>query len=213
MLIILDLKNIIDFNNPISIIECIISILGILLFALSVHPKKKKNIVLMQALAALCYCIVYFIKGAWTSIGTEIYETIKDFVFFKYLKKDKDIPKKYLYISTIILGCIGIITWTGIYCLLPLIINFLYTLGTYLKNPKYIRRIVFCCAIMWLVYNYRIGAYVFCIGNIFEISSAFIAIIRNRKVDRDFGKKRKYRRKISNTNNTSNKSRKSKRGN
>ena len=195
-MILIDLSKIVDFNNPISVVECIVSIAGILLFALSVQPKKKKHIILMQALAAVCYSTVYFIKGAWTSIGTEIYETIKDFVFLKYLNKNRDVPRRYLYISTIVLAIIGIYTWTGIHCLLPLIINFLYTLGTYLKNPKYIRRIVFFCAIMWLIYNYRVGAYVFCIGNVFEISSAAIAIIRNKKNDDNFGKpKRKRRRK------------------
>lgn len=170
----------------ISVIYYIISILSIILYVLSVQFKEKKNILITQILASISYLIVYVIKGAWSGVAIEILEELKDVVFIKLEKNNKKIPIIVLIIFVLLLILVSIIFYDGILSLLPLVINILLFVSTYYKNPKYIRWIMLVCGGLWAIYNVYVGAYVIVIGNILEIFSAIIAIIKFRKVDNNF---------------------------
>ena len=162
------------------IIYYIFAILGVILFASSVQPKKKKDILGVQFFASICYMIAYIVKHAWSGVATEVVEQVKNLVFIQYEKKNKKIPFYFLIIFCFLLIIIAFITYNGILSMIPLVINLSYFVGTYIKNPKYIRIIVFCCAILWAIYNYSIGAYIIIIGNVLEMVSSAISLVRNR---------------------------------
>ena len=163
-----------------NIIYYIFAILGVVLFASSVQPKKKKDILGVQFFASICYMIAYIVKHAWSGVATEVVEQVKNLVFIQYEKKNKKIPFYFLIIFCFLLIIIAFITYNGILSMIPLVINLSYFVGTYIKNPKYIRIIVFCCAILWAIYNYSIGAYIIIIGNVLEMVSSAISLVRNR---------------------------------
>ena len=163
-----------------NIIYYIFAILGVVLFASSVQSKKKKDILGVQTFASLCYMIAYIVKHAWSGVATEVVEQVKNLVFIQYEKKNKKIPFYFLIIFCLLLIIIAFITYNGILSMIPLLINLSYFVGTYIKNPKYIRIIVFCCAILWAIYNYSIGAYIIIIGNVLEMVSSAISLVRNR---------------------------------
>lgn len=167
--------------NLILIIYYIVSLLSIFLYVISVQCKNKKNILIIQTLASFCYLIVYIIKNAWSGVAIEIIEEIKDISFIKIEKKQKKIPPKYLIIFLTLLIAVSIIFFEGPLSLLPLIINIAYFISTYMKNPKYIRIIMLICGFIWISYNIYVKAYILVIGNILEIISAIIALIRYKK--------------------------------
>lgn len=164
-----------------EIVYYIFAVLGVILFASSVQPKKKKDILGIQFFASICYMIAYIMKHAWSGVATEIIEQIKNLIFIQYEKKNKKIPFYFLIIFCVSLIIIAFATFNGVASLIPLLINVSYFIGTYIKNPKYIRIIVFCCAILWAIYNYSIGAYIIIIGNALELISASIALVRNKE--------------------------------
>lgn len=162
----------------INIIYYTVSILSIFLYVLSVQFKDKKNILITQIFASLCYLTVYVIKGALSGVAIEIIEEIKDVFFIDYEKNDKKIPLFVLGIFLFLLISVSVIFYDGVLSLLPLFINIILFISTYFKNPKYIRYVMLLCGLLWGIYNIYVGAYIIVIGNILEIISAGFAIIR-----------------------------------
>ena len=135
----------------------------------------------MQSFASFFYMISYFIVGAISGGITELVEMIKDIVFYNYDKNNKKIPFIILIIFISLLVIIGLFTYQGIYSIAPLFINLSYFISSYFNNPKYIRLTVLVCAFIWIYYNFTVGTYFIIIGNIFEIISASVSLIRYKK--------------------------------
>ena len=167
--------------NFITIIYFIVSILSIFLYIISVQFKKKKHILLTQVGASMCYLIVYVIKGAWSGVCIEIIEELKNIIFIKIEKQHKKIPIIILITFIILLIIVSIIFYDGILSLVPLLINILLFVSTYLKNPKYIRYTMVVTGLLWGIYNIYVEAYIIFIGNILEIVAALISIKRYKK--------------------------------
>lgn len=163
------------------IIYYIVSILSIFLFVISIQFKEKKDILLIQTFASMCYFIAYLILGSHSGCVIELIEQTKDIVFYKYEKKKKEIPIILLIIFVSSLIIASIITYDGFYSLMPLIINLLYFVSSYFKNPKYMRLTMLLCGFLWIYFNFKVGAYIIIIGNVLEIISATISLIRYKK--------------------------------
>ncbi len=168
----------------VKIIYYTASILSIFLFVMSVQFKEKKNILLTQTFAAICYFFAYLTKGAYSGCIIELIEQSKDITFYTYESKNKKIPVILLVIFITLLVVTSIITYDGFYSLIPLIINLSYFISSYLKNPKHIRIVMLICGFIWIYYNFKVGAYLIIIGNILEIISATISLLRykNQKI-------------------------------
>ena len=163
------------------IIYYIVSILSIFLFVISIQFKDKKDILLIQTFASMCYFIAYLILGSYSGCTIELIEQTKDIVFYEYEKKKKEIPIILLIIFVSSLIIASIVTYDGFYSLMPLIINLLYFVSSYFKNPKYMRITMLLCGFLWIYFNFKVGAYIIIIGNILEIISAIISLVRYKK--------------------------------
>lgn len=164
----------------IKVLYYLVSILSIFLYVVSVQYKNKKDILLVQVFASICYLTVYVIKAAWSGVYVEILEELKDIIFIKYEKKKKKIPTVILGIFIFLLILVSIIFYDGIFSLLPLFINILLFVASY-KDPKFMRIMMLVCGILWGVYNLYVSAYIIVIGNILEIISASVSLIRFKK--------------------------------
>lgn len=162
----------------IKLIYYIASVLSIVFFVISVQFKEKKNILLVQTIASFCYMTTYFIIEAYSGCITEIIEQCKNILFYFYEKNNKQIPFILLILFILGLILVAVFTYDGFNTLLPLIINLAYFISSYLKDPKHIRIVMIICAIIWICYNFTVGAYIIIIGNIFEIVSAIISLVR-----------------------------------
>lgn len=129
----------------------------------------------------MCYLIEYVIKGAWSGVCIEIIEELKNIIFIKIENQHKKIPIIILITFIILLIIVSIIFYDGILSLVPLLINILLFVSTYLKNPKYIRYTMVVTGLLWGIYNIYVEAYIIFIGNILEIVSALISIKRYKK--------------------------------
>lgn len=165
-------------NEYKDIIVNVVSIISIALFLLSVQFKKKKDILIVQTLSSICYMIVYAILGALSGCIIELVEQSKNLVFIGYEKRNKEIPLYALLVFIFMLVIITIFTYDGWNSAIPLAIYILYFLSSYFKNPKHIRITMILCAMIWMVYNYTIGAKLMIIGNVLEIISAIVSLIR-----------------------------------
>lgn len=154
---------------------------GVVFFVASLQFKDKKNILLVQSIAALFYALSYIFVGAFSGYTTELTQMIKNLVFYNYEKKNKKTPLVLLVLFILALISFSLIGFNGIYSLAPLFINLAYFISSYFRNPKHIRITVLICAFIWIYYNFKVGTYIIILGNIFEIISASISIIRYKK--------------------------------
>lgn len=161
-----------------GIIAQIVGVLAIIFFALSPQQKNKKRILIFQLISSILYALQYMFLGAFSAVATNLIGAVKNLSFYMYTKKDKDIPIAMLYIYIIIIVVFGVLTFSNILSVLPIILSVIFTYGTWQSNLKIYRIIALVTSVIWLIYNLGVGAYVSGIGNIFQITSAIIAIVR-----------------------------------
>ena len=89
-------------------------------------------------------------------------------------------PKWILFVFIALVLLFGIITYDGLISLLPIIITVLYTYAFWQNNLNVARIIYIVAAIIWIYYNYEVGAYVGIIGNALEITTELISLIKYR---------------------------------
>lgn len=161
-----------------NILAQIVGILAIVVFAISPHQKTKKKVLFLNIVASLLYALQYFLLGAFSAVATNVIGAVKNIVFHEYEKNEKDIPIMALLIYIAILVISGVLTYTNILSVFPVLLSSLSAYGVWQKNLKVYRNIVVISSVAWLIYNFVVGAYVGAIGNAFQIGSAIIAIIR-----------------------------------
>jgi len=155
--------------------------LAVLLWLISVQQKKQYKILFLQAIANFLYTVQYFLLGAFTAGCMNFVSFGRCFLFAEKRKKEKEIPRIYLLGFILILITLGMITYNGYLSSIPIVITIFYTISSYMKNSKWLRIIFLIAAFIWIYYNYMVGAYICIIGNIFEIISGTISIIRFNK--------------------------------
>lgn len=166
---------------PKSLLIQIIGGLAILLWVISVQEKKQYKILFLQALANLLYTVQYFLLGIFTAGSMSLVSFGRCFLLYIKRKKEKEISKSHLIVSIIILIILGAITYESLLSLIPIVITIFYTISSYMKNSQWLRIIFLIAAFIWIYYNYIVGAYVCIIGNVLEIISGTISIIRFHK--------------------------------
>ena len=154
---------------------------AMLTITLSVQCRKKKHMMMVQSAAHILYAFQYALLGAFSAAFMDIIAVLRNILFYKYDKDKKKIPIILPTIVILITIFVGTLTYTNPLSLLPVIVAILYTIGASFRDPKIYKYIFGTCAIAWLFYNLKFQAYVCVIGNIMEITSTAIALIRETK--------------------------------
>lgn len=159
----------------------IVGILAFIFFILSIQLKNKGKLLLFQLLANLFYALQYILLNVMVAGSMNILSVFRCFLLYLYDKKKKNPPKIILYIFILIILTIGIITYDNYLSIIPICITLLYTISTWQDDMKSIRILFVIAAIFWIIYNLSVGAYTALIGNVFELTSGIISIIRYRQ--------------------------------
>ena len=150
----------------------------------SVQVKKKFNILILQLLANIFYAIQYFLLGFFSTGLMNIVSAFRCFAFGINAKRNKNNSFGLLLLILFIIFVLSLIFCKTYIGLIPIFTTLLYTISSWQDNTKYLRYIFVLCSILFVFYNWIVGAYVTLIGNIFEIISGIISIIRFEKQKR-----------------------------
>lgn len=161
-----------------NIVAQVIGLLAIISYAISPHAKTKKRVLVFHLISSILYALQYFLLNAFSAMITNTVGAVKCYVFYLYEKKGKEIPKSLFWIFMLVILALGILTYNNIYSLIPILVSILSLYAVWQNNLKVFRAIVIISSISWIAYNIIVGAYVGVIGNVFQLSSAIIAIIR-----------------------------------
>lgn len=159
----------------------ILGLIGIVIWAISFLLKKKKDILLIQAIANLIYTIEYLLLKAFTASLMNICSFLRLIIYYLFDIKGKKVPKYVLLIFITIILMVGVFTYTNIFNLIPIIIALLYTYALWQDNLFKARIIHIVCAFVWIYYNINVLAHVGIIGNILEIITNGWMIMKSKK--------------------------------
>ena len=158
----------------------VLALFAILFWVISILLKNKKNILLMQVIANGIYGIEYLLLGAFSAASMNFLSFLRLLVYYFYALLNIKMPKWILFVFITLVLLFGIITYDGLISLLPIIITVLYTYAFWQNNLNVARIIYIVAAIIWIYYNYEVGAYVGIIGNALEITTGLISLIKYR---------------------------------
>ena len=162
------------------ILAQVLALFAILFWGISILLKNKKNILLMQVIANGIYGIEYLLLEAFSAASMNFLSFLRLLVYYFYALLNIKMPKWILFVFITLVLLFGIITYDGLISLLPIIITVLYTYAFWQNNLNVARIIYIVAAIIWIYYNYEVGAYVGIIGNILEIITGLISLIKYR---------------------------------
>ena len=162
------------------ILAQVLALFAILFWVISILLKNKKNILLMQVIANGIYGIEYLLLGAFSAASMNFLSFLRLLVYYFYALLNIKMPKWILFVFIALVLLFGIITYDGLISLLPIIITVLYTYVFWQNNLNVARIIYIVAAIIWIYYNYEVGAYVGIIGNALEITTGLISLIKYR---------------------------------
>ena len=162
------------------ILAQVLALFAILFWVISILLKNKKNILLMQVIANGIYGIEYLLLGAFSAASMNFLSFLRLLVYYFYALLNIKMPKWILFVFIALVLLFGIITYDGLISLLPIIITVLYTYAFWQNNLNVAIIIYIVAAIIWIYYNYEVGAYVGIIGNILEITTGLISLIKYR---------------------------------
>ena len=99
-------------------------------------------------------------------------------------RKNKDNPLWLLLLILYIIFILALIYCKTLISIIPIFTTLLCTISTWQNNTKYLRYVFILCSVLFLFYNWIVGAYIALIGNLFEIISGAVSIIRFEKQKR-----------------------------
>ena len=157
----------------------IIGILGVATFLLSYQMKRRKHIIVVNAISSVLYVLQYIMLGAFEGAALDILATFSTVAAHN---KDKGFIKKHtkLVISVLTLSFLvaGMLLYRNIFSLFSIVGAILQNSAFWITKEKILRRVSFVASPFWLVYNLTSGAYGSAIGSALSIISIGLAIFR-----------------------------------
>lgn len=165
-----------------NILAQIFGVFALLILVISYQQTVRKRFLFLQIFSNIFYALQYFVLNAYTAVITTFITIIELFIFHKNELDNKKTNIFILVIIELLLISLGIITYNGIYSLIPIIIACIFTYGNFQSNLKITYFIGIIVAVLWVLYNFVVGAYVSLLGNMFEFFASLIGFVRIFKV-------------------------------
>lgn len=156
----------------------IFGLIGLIFTILSYQNTKKDKFLIGQILSNATFTIQYLLLGAYSAVVSIIIALLRNFTFLKFSKKNERVPFIIFLLFEMIVVIFGIITFDGIISLFPIIITLLFSYATWQNNLKVTYFISFIVMVLYIIFNFYVGAYVSIISNVLELISTIVGLIK-----------------------------------
>ncbi len=183
-----------DINIPAQIVM----LFAFIVMTLSFWCKDRKKILGLQVISSILFVVQYVLLGAKTGAILNGISIGRAFLFKYKTKKERPQPHTFgekvlnnikdnaiLYSFVIAFIIASIIMWEGPKGILALMATLVYTFGMWDDKPQNIRISANIASFFWFSYNYVVGGYIGCVTETILFTSNTIAIIKNRKCDKE----------------------------
>ena len=161
-----------------NILAQVFGIVAIVIMFFSYQKKSKRDFLFLQIFMNIFYACQYFLLNAFSAVASNIVSIVRTIIFYKYEKENHKVPFIYLIIFEAIIIISGILTYNGLYSIIPNIILFIYTYGTWQNKLSTTYKIGILASILWIYYNVTVGAYISTISSAVEFVASVRGLIR-----------------------------------
>ena len=165
-------------------IATIIGTLGIGANCIIYQQKNGKNLLLWKLISDVLWLLHYLFLSAYSGCAVALIGVFRELVFYRENKKGQKRPF-FLMFFIIVTICSSILTWKGIASIFPALASVISIVGFWKANPKISRKLAFPISGLMLSYDLTCNSYMGIVNEILTMCATAIAIIHNRKVDKN----------------------------
>lgn len=148
-----------------------------ILSSVSYFTKKKTSYLYAQLSVNILYCMQYFMLGSVAGGISNIVSLAKYIVFANNAKKGKNNSKASMLFFCVLSIVLGITAVNGWHTFIPIITSVIFTYAIWQDNAIVLRLIVILCNVLWIIFNYKVRAYVSMAYSFCELVFALITLI------------------------------------
>lgn len=163
------------------IVSQVFVIFAVLTFGFSYLTKDKKKIMILVTMTSLFYGVEYFLLGALSGVAVNIISIIRNVWFYINAKNNKKNSVWILIILSALLVILGIITYTNIFSIIPIVATIMFTYSVWQDNNKVYKYMAVPMSIMWIVYNFICGSILGVIAESVILIFEIVGIMRYEK--------------------------------
>lgn len=153
--------------------------ISLIIWVISLQLTQKYKMLFLQLISNILYGIQYAMLGLLSAASMNLVSTVRCYIFGQNSRKNKETPLFLLVLFVMIIIFLAILNCKTLLDTVPIIAALLFTVSSWQKSTRVICIFCLLAAICLSIYNFIVGAYINLGGNLFEISSAIIAIIRS----------------------------------
>lgn len=161
------------------ILAQIIGILAVATYLLSYQLKRRKHIVLVNAISSILYVLQYIMLGAFEGAAIDILSAISTLTAHK---KDKSFIAKHVKAIVVFMNlsilAAGLCLYKNIFSLFPIAGAILQTSAFWITDEKRIRQVSLLGTPFWFIYNLVSRAYGSTLGTALSMVSLLVAMYR-----------------------------------
>lgn len=159
------------------ILSQIISLLGLIIFVLSIQKSEKSKILLWQSVSFFMYSLSYFILNAYTGMAIYLLNIVRNITFYILEKRGKN-TKYTSGLFIIFCICIGVIQFENFYDVLPIIVFIINIVSIMQKNITKLKAGQIIASSVWIIYDTSTGAYIVGISEVIIIFASINSILK-----------------------------------
>lgn len=152
--------------------------IGLIIMAIGMQFRRKKNMLLAQIMTNTCYIIQYFLLGAFTGALTFIVNNIRSTTFYFYSKNRKKPNILLLFLFSGLAITMGLTTYKNIFSIIPVISSVITTYGAWQKKAKIFRIAIMTSSFILIFHDLYFGAYTGMLSYTLTFSSTLIGFIK-----------------------------------
>jgi len=154
-----------------------LGLVGLLFGVLAFQNNNHKNIVLLKLLNEFFFAIQYMLLGAYTGAAMNLVSCIRNYIYCKNVEAGRS-TRKWMFIFSIIIVAVGIVTWSSFWSLVPIFAKLLTTAAYGMRDPKKVRFLTLPSSLCWLLYNALYHSAGGVINEVFTTVSILVGIVR-----------------------------------
>lgn len=162
-----------------DILPHMLGAIALIIWVISLQLSEKYKMLFLQLISNVLYGIQYSILGLFSASSMNLVSIVRCYIFGKDSKKNKNTPLWLLGVFVVAILILALINCKTFLDIVPIIAALLFTISSWQKSTRVICFSCLLAAVCLAIYNFIVGAYINLGGNVFEISSAAIAIIRS----------------------------------
>ena len=160
------------------IIAHVFGVLSTISSVCSMQFKKRKQIFLLLSVFAALNLIFL---GSFSSAYITIFGAVELIINSLFERAKKPVPKIVIALYVIVNIVLGTLNLNGWLDILPIICALIFCATLLTRNEQTIRKEMLTNQILWLIFDFSVGAYALVVSNILTIISTSIAIYRFSK--------------------------------